>query len=224
MCFWAAAPALAASAETAAMAAWLGGEAASTAVAPTLFGMEGGMTAASIFSNPMLSMATQAAGVGMQAYGAMQKSQAEADAANYQAAIQANNQRLAEIQAEDAIQRGEKAVEDHTRKVAALKGAQTASMAARGLDLSEGTPLSILTDTDLFGEMDKNTIKANAGREAWGYRAQAANAGSNASLLRMQAENQSPLLTGAGTLLAGAGQVADKWYRYKTGNSGIYIG
>lgn len=168
--------------------------------------------------------AVQLGGLGMQAYGAMQKSQGEADAANYQAAVQANNQRVAEIQAQDAIDRGEKAAQDHSRKVAALKGSQTASMAARGLDLTEGSPLSILTDTDLFGAIDKNTIKSNAAREAWGYRAQGANAGDNSKLLRMQAENQSPLLTGAGTLLAGAGQVADKWYRYKTGNSGIYIG
>jgi hypothetical protein len=196
-------------AETAAMSAW----AAESAVAASSFALPG-----------WAGTAMQAAGFVGQAFTSMQQSQATADAANYQAAVQANNARLAEIQAQDAITRGEKAVEDHSRKVAALKGSQTASMAARGLDLSEGTPLSILTDTDLFGEMDKNTIKANAGREAWGYRAQAANAGANAGLYRMQAENQSPLLTGAGTLLAGAGAVSDKWYRYKTGNAGTYIG
>lgn len=202
-----------AAAETAAMSAW----AAEGAIA--------GNAAASSFALPgWFGTAVSAAGTGLQAFGAMQQSQAASDAANYQAAVSANNAKLAEIQAQDAIDRGEKAAEEHSRKVAALKGAQTASMAARGLDLSEGTPLSILTDTDLFGAIDKNTIKANAGREAWGYRAQAANSSSNAGLLRMQAENQSPLLSGAGTLLAGAGQVADKWYRYKTGNSGTYIG
>ncbi len=199
----------AAMAETAAMSSWAALPAAESA-ALSLAGWAG--------------TASQVAGIGMQAFSAMQQSAAAADAANYQAAVQANNQRLAEIQAQDAIDRGEKAAQDHSRKVAALKGSQTASMAARGLDLTEGSPLSILTDTDLFGAIDNNTIKSNAAREAWGYRAQAANAGDNSRVLRMQAENQSPLLTGAGTLLAGAGQVADKWYRYKTGNSGIYIG
>lgn len=155
------------------------------------------------------------AGIGLQAYSAMNQSQAAQDAANYNAAVQRNNAQLAEWQANDAVERGNKAVEDHMRKAAALKGTQTASMAARGLDLSEGTPLNILTDTDLFAEIDSNTIKNNAAREAWGYRAQASNSRATGGLYDMQAGNQNPMLAGAGTLLSGAGSVAEKWYQYR---------
>lgn len=157
----------------------------------------------------------QVAGLAFTAYSAMQQSAATKDSANYNAAVQRNNAQLAEYQAQDAVTRGDKATEDHMRKVAQLKGTQKASMAARGLDLSEGTPLNILTDTDLFGEIDANTIQTNAAREAWGYRAQGSNSTAQANLYKAQADNQNPLMAGAGTLLAGAGSVADRWTAYK---------
>lgn len=154
------------------------------------------------------------AGMVMSAYSASQQASAAKDSANYNAAIQNNNAKIAEYQAKDAVQRGDQATEDHMRKVAQLKGSQKASMAARGLDLSEGTPLNILTDTDVFGEIDANTIKTNAAREAWGYRAQGSNSTAQAGLYKMQADNQNPLMAGAGTLLSGAGSVADRWSKY----------
>ena len=161
------------------------------------------------------SAVTSVAGLGFQAYSSMQQSAAAQDSADYNAAVQRNNAQLAEYQAQDAVTRGDKATEDHMRKVAQLKGSQKASMAARGLDLSEGSALNILTDTDLFGEIDANTIQTNAAREAWGYRAQGSNSTAQANLYKMQADNQNPLMAGAGTLLAGAGSVADRWTAYK---------
>ena len=157
----------------------------------------------------------QVAGLAFSAYSAMQQSQASKDSANYNAAIQRNNATIAEYQAKDAVARGDKATEDHMRKVAQLKGSQKASMAARGLDLSEGTPLNILTDTDLFGEIDANTIQTNAAREAWGYRAQGSNSTAQANLYKAQADNQNPLMAGATSLLSNAGSVADRWNAYK---------
>lgn len=157
----------------------------------------------------------QVAGLAFSAYSAVQQSAAAKDSANYNAAVQRNNAQLAEYQAQDAVTRGDKATEDHMRKVAQLKGSQKASMAARGLDLSEGSALNILTDTDLFGEIDANTIQTNAAREAWGYRAQGSNSTAQANLYKAQADNQNPLMAGAGTLLAGAGSVADRWTAYK---------
>lgn len=181
---------------------------ASTAAGTGMLGMSAATAAG-------LSATMQVAGLAFSAYSAMNQSQATQDAANYNAAVARNNAQVAEWQANDAVERGNKAVQDHMRKAAALKGTQTASMAARGLDLSEGTPLNILTDTDLFAEIDSNTIKNNAAREAWGYRAQASNSRATGGLYDMQAGNQNPMLAGAGTLLSGAGSVAEKWYQYR---------
>jgi hypothetical protein len=158
------------------------------------------------------------AGTVFSVYSAMQQSQAAQDSANYNAAIQRNNAQIAEYQAKDAVARGDQATEEHMRKVAQLKGTQKASMAARGLDLSEGTPLNILTDTDLFGEIDANTIQTNAAREAWGYRAQGSNSSAQANLYKIQANNQNPMMAGVGSLLSNAGSVADRWNAlYKKG-------
>lgn len=161
-----------------------------------------------------ISAATSVIGLGLQAYGAMTSSNAQKNAYNYQAQVSANNAKIAEWNAQDALRRGEQAEMDLRRKTAALKGNQRASLAARGLDISEGSALNILTDTDYFGEYDALTIRNNAEKQAWSAKIEGNNATANSELLRMRAAAENPLMEGAGTLLAGAGSVADRWYRY----------
>lgn len=161
-----------------------------------------------------ISAATSVIGLGLQAYGAMTSSNAQKNAYEYQAQVSANNAKIAEWNAQDALRRGEQAEIDQRRKMAALKGNQRATLAARGLDISEGSALNILTDTDYFGEYDALTIRNNAEKQAWGARVEGNNASANSELLRMRAAAENPIMEGAGTLLAGAGSVADRWYRY----------
>ena len=167
-----------------------------------------------------ISAATSVVGLGMSAYSSMSQARAQRDSANYNAAVQRNNAQVAEWQAKDSIERGNAALEAHQRKVASLKGSQTASMAARGLSLDEGTPINILSDTDYFGKVDGNTITANAAREAWGYKNQAAGYESAGVLSSNQAGNANPGMAAAGTLISGAGMVADRWYS-ASGNSKV---
>jgi hypothetical protein len=87
-------------------------------------------------------------------------------------------------------------------------------MAARGLDLSEGTPLNIQSDTDIMLEQDVATLKDNAKREAWSAKVKGSNSSAEAALLRRKAENENPWLVGAGTALSGLGSVASRWYTY----------
>lgn len=191
----------------AALGTAVSGGAAATAAGTGLFGMSAATTAG-------LSATASLAGLGMSAMSAMQQSQAAKSAASYNAAVQNNNAIAAEYQAQDSYRRGESAVEDHLRKVAALRGKQTATLAANGVSLDEGSALNILTDTELFGEMDANTIRYNAAREAWGYKAQASNYTAQGELASMSAASQNPMLTGASSLLTGAGVIADRWYAY----------
>ncbi len=155
------------------------------------------------------------AGTAVSAYGAVQQSAATKNAYNYQAQVSANNAKIAEWQAQDALRRGEQAEIDQRRKTAALKGNQRATLAARGLDISEGSALNILSDTDYLGELDALTIRDNAAKQAWGARVQGNNDMANAQLLTMRADAENPLMAGAGTLLSGAGGVAERWYKYK---------
>lgn len=172
--------------------------------------MSGGISASSVGT---ASLFAQGAGALASAYGAYTKSRGEQAAYEYQAKVAENNAVMARWQAEDATKRGQTAVMSHQLKVAALRGTQRASLAARGVDIGEGSALDILSGTDLMGTIDANTITDNAAKEAWAYRNQAANYTGNAALLKMRADNESPFGAAAGSLLTGAGSVASSWYR-----------
>lgn len=145
--------------------------------------------------------------------GAYNTAKTTQQAYDYQAKVSANNAKIAEWQAQDAIERGQKAEQTQRLKVAQLRSSQRAGFAARGVALDEGSPLSILQDTDFMGELDANTIRDNTAREAWAYRNQATNYSSDSSMLSARAGAGSPMGAAFGTLLTGAGSVASSWYR-----------
>lgn len=139
---------------------------------------------------PMLIAAAIAA---VSAYG---QARTQKQTANYQAKVAENNQKAAEWQAQDAIQRGNTAADQARRKGAQTLGSQRAAMAAAGLDISTGSALSILEDTDYFNQVDQNTIRDNAAREAWGYKVQGSNYQASSQLYKSTADSINPLFEG----------------------------
>lgn len=129
-------------------------------------------------------------------------------------AVAHNNAIMNEYAAQDAERRGEKDAQDVRRKAAALKGTQRSLMAARGLDLGEGTAAEVLDQTDFFSREDTATARSNAAREAWKYRAAGAQGLSVASAQADQANVQM-----FSTLLGTGGTVADRWYK-RNGSGG----
>ncbi|MCC7063241.1 MAG: hypothetical protein IT456_10580 [Planctomycetes bacterium] len=150
----------------------------------------------------------------LKVFGAYSDSKAKQASYRYSADIARNNAFLAEYAARDAHRRGEETKADIQRKAGALKSSQIASLAARGLDLGEGSPLDILTSTDVMKETDVARAGANADREAWGHRVRATNFRSEADMLDSAGENTSPFMAAGGSLLTGATNVASTWYRY----------
>jgi hypothetical protein len=166
------------------------------------------------------SLASSVLGGAMQMYGQYQQGQAAGAAGEYQAAVARNNAIMAERQAADALARGDAAEKQQRLRVQGMLGKQKSALAGAGVQLDEGSSgLDILGDTAAYGELDALTIRSNAEREAWGYRAQAGNYEAQARLNQMQGENsQMAGMIGAGsTLLTSAGSVADKWYTYQYG-------
>lgn len=127
------------------------------------------------------------------------------DTARVNRATAQNNQVIAGVQADDALRRGELNSQDAQRKAAITGGAQRAGFAARGLDLNAGTPANLLEQTNFFGQVDSNTARFNAKKEAWGYQ-------NNASAFGAQAANSNPGAATASSLIGSAGAVAGKWY------------
>ena len=155
-------------------------------------------------------------GMGVQAYGAYNQSKATKAGYEAQAVVNRNNATLAEWQAQDALARGSRTEQTQRLKTAQLKGSQRAALAANGVSLDEGSALNILNDTDYMGELDAQTLRDNAAREAWGYRNQVAGYKSDSSLLNNRANAENPSTAATSSLLTNAGSVASSWYSRKT--------
>ena len=155
------------------------------------------------------------AGGAISAVGTYQQGRLQRTGYRAQAEIDSINQELANRQAADAIERGRESIDTLRLSTRQLAGQQRASLAARGVDLTEGSPLNILTDTAFMSARDVNTLQLNAAREAWGMRVQGANYGASAGTMNARARAESPLLSAGGSLLTSAGSVASRWYAYR---------
>jgi hypothetical protein len=155
------------------------------------------------------------AGAGMSmvgAYGAARSAQVEA---RTQAFIDELNAQQAEKGAQSSLQAGERQQQAILLHGAQVKSAQTASMAANGVDLSSPSAVNVLSSTDLMKQVDANTANANAVRSAWGYRVQETNYLNDARMKRATADAISPLFAAGTSLLGSATKVAGSWYAMK---------
>lgn len=173
--------------------------------------------------------AIAAAGLFLTAYGMQQQAKASKSMANYNAQVADGNAKMAEHSAQDAIRRGDEEAAAIRRNADMLKGSQRASMAARGLDLTQGTAQELQDQTDFFSQTDQATARNNAQREAWATRVHGANYRNEAAMQRATARSISPGMAFGTSLLGGAGQVASRWYDNKarnvaagTGNHGFW--
>jgi len=160
----------------------------------------------------MFSLETQAAGGLLSLVGALTGAQSQQDLLRAQAEIAKINATSAENNARTALMIGQREEQRSMLQTAQLKGRQTASMAANGIDLGEGSAARVLTDTDIMGKIDQNTIKANAMRQAWGLRTQAVSFRNDAAMREAQAGAIAPWLVATSSLLNSAGSVASNWY------------
>lgn len=184
--------------------------------------MASGDTSTTASSIGDAGMGLQIAGVLGGAVGSYRKATLEKTGYDYQSRIAKSNAGLARQQADDALHRGATTENNVRLKTAQLKGNQVANLAARNIDLGEGSALEILTTTDFMGERDALMARDNANKEAWGYNVQAQNADSNADFLAWRGDNVRPGADAAATLLTGGGTVAASWYVMRNRTSGRY--
>ena len=117
---------------------------------------------------------------------------------NYQKNAAEFNAKLAEIQGEDAVRRGDRAAAQVIKQGRQAQGAQRASLAAQGIDVNSGTAAQIQEDTAVLSELDALTVKTNAWRERWGLKVSAVNSTAQGQYLDTAATqaSRSTLLTG----------------------------
>lgn len=156
----------------------------------------------------------QAAGAASSATGAYYSAQSQKQSLELQANLSDINARMSESAAQSTLLAGQRDEQRSRIATANLKGTQRASMAANGIDLGQGSAINILTTTDAMGEIDANTIQANAVRSAWGQRTQAMNQTNQALMSRASAGAINPGQAAATSLMGSAGSVASNWYQY----------
>lgn len=164
--------------------------------------------------DPTLLVGAQIVGGGMSAIGAYGQAASQRSSLNYDARIADLNAVMAERQAQIAMERGQVQVNNVRRAGAATKGTARATMAARGLDLTTGSPADVLVSNDLMTELDAQQAEVNAVREAWGYRTQAQNQRNAANVGRSNARAINPGMAAATSLLGSATSVGTSIYNF----------
>ena len=163
---------------------------------------------------PMASLGMQAAGAAMGTVGSYYSAQNTKSNLQLQANLADTNAQIAELGAQSALAQGAKEEQRSRLQTTALKKSQRVALAANGVDLGQGSAAELLTSTDLMGDIDANTIKANAVRSAWGYRTQATNYQNQALMNRASAGAISPGAGAVASLLGSAGSVGQSWYLF----------
>jgi hypothetical protein len=171
------------------------------------------------------------AGLALSAYGQVRQGMAQrsaGDAAQRAAESEGErldyNARVADMQAADAISRGQDEESRFRTQVRGLIGTQRAGFAGQGVDVNVGSAVDVQADTAALGEQDALTIRSDAQRAAWGFQQQAtdmrlaadvARRGGNYAASAGRAAATSSYIGAGGTVLGGAGSIMLSRYGYR---------
>lgn len=148
----------------------------------------------------------------IQAFGSFGITRHQNAIAQSQANIARLNAQMMEWQAQSRLRSNEKDQVRLTMQAGQTKASQRAALAANGIAVGEGSAAELQASTDIIKEIDSNQMTANARREAWGMRMQAASYEGQALMAEAQKKNK--WLTFGTTLLQGASQVANSYMLY----------
>lgn len=127
---------------------------------------------------------------GLQLAGGIYQSQGIREMGKWEEQQNNFNARMADIQAKDALRRGEKDVSLIRRSAKQTIGSQRVATAGQGVLVDVGTPGDLVDDTRKLSEEDIQTARNNAWRESFGYKTQSVNYRNQARMSRLAAKNQ----------------------------------
>lgn len=141
-------------------------------------------------------VAVAGGGLAMQAYGQYKQSEADAEAMDSQADA-------ADLEANELLRRADINAEGGKREGEDIKAGQLSSYIASGVDISEGTPLDVLEDTN-----EKVMRQIEYDLETASFQAEQARRG--AEFTREAADNTATAgkIAAAGTIISGAASIA----------------
>lgn len=166
-------------------------------------------------SGPTAILAAQGAGSLMSAMGARSSAKAQKSAMQAEAMLEETNAKVQEMNAQAELAAGQREEQKILLAKSQLKGSQKVAFAANGIALDTdptSTVNNVLTSSDVLGEIDANTVAANAIRSAWGYRIESVNHTNNALLKRAGAKAISPNKAFLTSILGSATSMATNYY------------
>lgn len=152
-------------------------------------------------------------GGGISAVGAVEGGAATAAAANYRAAVAANNAIIEKQNATYAEQAGSVAGTTQGLKGAQVAGKIKAGQAAGGVDVNTGSNKAVQAGQREVANLDTATTVNNSELQAYGYRTKAVSDTAESQLDTFTA-NQAPIgadIGAAGSLLSSASSLSSKW-------------
>lgn len=147
-----------------------------------------------------------------QAFGSLGITRHQNAIAQSQANIARLNAQMMEWQAQSRLRSNEKDQVRLTMQAGQTKASQRAALAANGIAVGEGSAAELQASTDIIKEIDSNQMTANARREAWGMRMQAAQYEGQALMAEAQKKNKWDVF--GTTLLQGVSQLANSYMLY----------
>lgn len=145
-----------------------------------------------------------------------EKSQASSLA--FQSDMASINASRAEMTAESIEESGKSEIASYTMQEGQQKANATASMAARGIVLGQGSAADVSASMDLEKDLNVMNINSNTTRQAWAAREQGTDYTNQALLDRTSAVNAersagsiSPVGSTVNSLLGSATQIAGQW-------------
>lgn len=149
----------------------------------------------------------------MQAFGEYMSGHAQAQAANYNAAVSIQNAQNEKRNATIAAESGSQQAGTQSLETRATIGAEKANQGASGMNVNTGSSLDTQVSTHETGTLDAMTVRTNAAREAYGYQTRAANAEAQAEMDRYNAKNAElgGIIKGSTTILNTGQDAAHKF-------------
>ena len=158
------------------------------------------------------SLAAQAVTTVINAFGARSVAKHNNAIAQSKANIARINRDMMERQAQARLRQAESDIMSLTMRAGKTKSSQRAALAANGIAVGVGSAAELQASTDIVKEIDKNQIKENAVRDAWGIRQKAVNYEGEALMAEASKVNASNVM--GNTLLAGASQIVNSYAMY----------
>lgn len=165
--------------------------------------------------NGQSAIALQVGGALQSAAGAYMKTSGEKRNLERSADIADMNARLSDLQAKSTLRQGQREEQRSRFETTNTKDSQTTGFAGNGIALDSETAIRVMTSTDVLGEIDANTINANAARAAWGYKMEGVQFRNEALTTRATASSLSPSQSAFGSLINSAGNISESYTRLK---------